>query len=71
MRRKYQDLSATVGEDGWTAWIWPIHEGYRFRCCDCALIHEMRFQVDADGDIGFQLRRDNRATAASRRRRGE
>jgi hypothetical protein len=68
-RRKYDDLSATVGEDGWTRWIWPIHDGYRFRCCDCELVHVMQFRVDEAGDIGFRIQRDNRATAASRRRK--
>jgi NADH:ubiquinone oxidoreductase subunit B-like Fe-S oxidoreductase len=65
-RRKYDDLTATVGEDGWTKWIWPIHDGYRFRCCDCELVHVMQFKIDGD-DIGFRARRDRRATAASRR----
>ena len=66
-RRKYKDLSATIGDDGWTAWIWPVQDGYRFRCCDCELVHVMQFRVD-DGDVGMRLQRDNRATAASRRK---
>ena len=67
VRRQYKDLSATLGADGWTAWIWPVHDGYRFRCCDCALVHLMQFTVD-DGAVGFRIKRDNRATAASRRK---
>jgi hypothetical protein len=67
-RRKYVDLSATVGEGGWTAWIWPVHDGYRLRCCDCELVHVLQFRVD-DGDVGMRVQRDNRATAASRRQR--
>jgi hypothetical protein len=66
-RRKYRDLSATIGDDGWTAWVWPVQDGYRFRCCDCELVHMIQFRVD-DGDVGMRLQRDNRATAASRRR---
>ena len=68
VRRKYKDLSATLGPDGWSAWVWPVRDGYRFRCCDCDLVHVMQFTVD-DGDIGFRVKRDNRATAASRRER--
>ena len=53
-RRKYRDLSATIGDDGWTAWIWPVPDGYRFRCCDCELVHVLQFRVD-DGDIGMRV----------------
>ena len=64
--RRYDDLSATILKDGWTGWIWPVPDGYRFRCCDCDLVHVMQFRVD-DGDVGMRLKRDNRATAARRR----
>jgi len=32
-------------EDGWTQWIPPIMRGYRLKCCDCGLVHEMDFAV--------------------------
>lgn len=57
-------------EDG-TEWVSPRHRGFRLQCCDCGLVHVWRFRiVDVPGGrpvIEFQLRRDNRATAAVRR----
>lgn len=29
---------------GWTEWIWPKVK-YKFSCCDCGLVHDMRIQV--------------------------
>ena len=56
-------------EDGWTEWIYPAMDGYKMRCCDCALVHVLEFAVDDDGEhVRFRVRRDNRATAACRRR---
>jgi hypothetical protein len=55
-----------MGADGWTDWIWPASQ-YRFRCCDCALVHLIEFHVDGDGDVSFRVRRDARSTAACRR----
>ena len=33
------------GKDGWTPWQNPIMKGYRMRCCDCKLVHEVEFRV--------------------------
>jgi nitrate/TMAO reductase-like tetraheme cytochrome c subunit len=34
-----------AGPDGWTDWVMPVMEGYRMACCDCGLVHEMKFAV--------------------------
>jgi hypothetical protein len=53
-------------DDGWTEWIQPVRRGYRLRCCDCDLVHEMDFRIKA-GRPQFRARRHERATSASRR----
>lgn len=30
---------------GWSDWQFPIMKGYKMGCCDCRLVHEMRFKV--------------------------
>jgi hypothetical protein len=45
---------------------------HRFACCDCGLVHDREFEIgDSDrgeeGVIIFRARRNNRATAATRR----
>lgn len=66
--RKYKRLKVNAG--GWCDWQSPLHghgdHNYRMRCCDCALIHEMQFRI-VDKSVIFRVRRNNRATAASRR----
>lgn len=32
-------------EDGWSDWIQPVMDGYRMVCCDCGLVHEMKFRA--------------------------
>ena len=52
-------------------WVAPIPKGYKFRCCDCGLVHQMDFRVVEIGkgkQIQFRAERDNRATAQVRRR---
>jgi len=49
-------------------WIQPIEDGYRMRCCDCDLVHRLDFRVENDR-AQFRCFRDNRATAAARRKR--
>lgn len=49
-------------------WFSPIHKGFRFKCCDCALIHEVDFEV-RKGEVFMRMRRHERATAAARRNR--
>jgi len=39
----------------------------RMACCDCGLIHTIAFAVEANGNLGIAVRRENRATAAKRR----
>jgi hypothetical protein len=39
----------------------------REQCCDCGLIHRLDFRI-VDGRIEFRARRDDRATAAARRK---
>lgn len=34
-----------VDSEGWSEWVSPDHSGYLFKCCDCGLVHEMRFAV--------------------------
>jgi hypothetical protein len=43
-------------------------EDYKMACCDCGLVHRLRFTVEGS-DIIMQGWRDNRATAQLRRRR--
>lgn len=31
--------------DGWTDDIFPIMDGYKMACCDCGLVHNIRFSV--------------------------
>jgi hypothetical protein len=46
----------------------PPMRGYKICCCDCGLIHRMDFFI-VRGRVQFEVRRDNRATAAARRRK--
>jgi hypothetical protein len=55
-----------IDEDGWTEWLTPQQAGYRQRCCDCGLTHEMEFRT-MRGRVQYRARRHERATAASRR----
>ena len=74
-RRAYKKLKAE--SSGWTVWQSPIHgsgnRNYRMSCCDCELVHEMQFRtVKQDNgrvDVVFRVKRNNRATAAKRRRK--
>lgn len=59
--------------------IWIDGEGksflsgqkWRFRCCDCGLTHDVCLVTDKDEPdlIGMAVRRNNRATAAARRKK--
>jgi hypothetical protein len=48
-------------------WTRPRLRNFREQCCDCGLIHRLDFRI-VDGQIEFRTRRDDRATAAARRR---
>lgn len=58
---KYED--APDGE-----WFAPRMRGYRMMCCDCGLVHRFDFRKTDDG-IEMRGSRDERATAAARRRK--
>lgn len=55
-----------VDKNGWTDWIRPLMKGYKIRCCDCSLVHQFQFKIDGK-NVMYRAKRDNRATAASRR----
>jgi Zn-finger protein len=54
-------------------WVQPVRKGYKLRCCDCGLVHRMDFRVVVDKRgsprAHFRVFRDNRATAACRRKK--
>lgn len=39
----------------------------KFMCCDCRLVHTMSFAIEKNGNLGIAMKRNARATAASRR----
>lgn len=53
-------------ENGWTDWVQPNMEMYKMMCCDCGLVHNMKFRIEGN-KVQFKVSRNNRATAASRR----
>ncbi len=58
-----------VVQDG--EWVQPIRKGYKMACCDCGLVHKLNFRLvpfKAGKKIQFQASRDERATAARRRK---
>ena len=57
-------VNRTIAYGEWTR---PRMRNFREQCCDCGLIHRLDFRV-VGGRIEFRTRRDNRATAAARRR---
>lgn len=48
-------------------WIQPVRRRYKIACCDCSLVHVLNFRI-VKHKIQFQAFRDNRATAAMRRK---
>ena len=55
-------------------WVQPKRRGYKLACCDCGLVHRLNFRLvkrNSRGDrlIQFTGYRDERATAAMRRKR--
>ena len=49
-------------------WVTPSRQSYKIRCCDCGLVHRLRFRFKGR-HLQFQAIRDNRATAQARRKR--
>lgn len=56
---KYDQLTDGV-------WVRPSKK-YKLLCCDCGLSHDMEFRI-RKGQIEFRATRNNRSTAAARRR---
>ena len=53
-------------------WIHPVKRGYKMMCCDCSLVHVIDFDHIKWGSgrkIRIRVWRDNRATAAARRKK--
>ena len=48
-------------------WVRPVKRGYKLACCDCGLVHRIRFWVKGKVLI-FQAERDTRATKFLRKR---
>jgi uncharacterized Zn finger protein len=51
-------------------WFYPAKH-FRMMCCDCGLVHEMTFRVEHGRDIAVKVSRNDRATAAARRKKKE
>jgi hypothetical protein len=49
-------------------WFYPTMHGHYDQCCDCGLVHEIKFKVE-DGVVKFQVWRRPKLTAAARRTR--
>lgn len=60
-RRKYHRVKP--GE-----WFRPAMREHREKCCDCGLVHIIDFRI-ADGRVEKRIFRDQRSTAAGRRKR--
>lgn len=61
-------MKYTTIQDG--EWEYPRRKGFKLRCCDCGLVHQMNFAIEKDkrgSVIKFQVFRDTKATASSRR----
>lgn len=48
-RLKYQTHVASRG--GWTERVWPL-PSYRFSCCDCGLVHDLKLESFATRNTG-------------------
>lgn len=46
----------------------PVGKLYRIACCDCGLVHDVVFAINGK-KLGMAARRNNRATAARRRKK--
>ena len=49
-------------------WLRPGKKGFRMMCCDCALIHVLKFRV-RKGRAEFSVRVDKIATRETRKKR--
>jgi hypothetical protein len=48
----------------------PSGMRYRIACCDCGLVHDFVFVSHDKKPIGIAAKRNNKATAAKRRKHG-
>ena len=68
MTKQYEIEDAQ--KNGWSRWIYPKKTGFNMACCDCGLVHILRFKlVDRPPGkaIFMQVKHNNRATAQIRR----
>lgn len=50
MSKEYPTMHAKH-RGGWTDWCYPMPgKNYKFKCCDCGLVHEMQFGAFAEAD---------------------
>ena len=49
-------------------WIQVVLKGNKHQCCDCGLVHRVNYRLNDKGKIECQVFRDERATAAARKR---
>lgn len=61
---RYRQEEAVNGR--WSRWVQPVRRGYKMACCDCGLVHDMDFRIEA-GRVQFRAARNNRATGQVRR----
>jgi hypothetical protein len=66
-RIKY-DLIEAKDKSGFSDWVIPNMKLYKLGCCDCGLVHDIKFKVDKKQAL-FKIRRNNRATGQIRRKK--
>lgn len=49
-------------------WVEPLMSNWRIQCCDCGLVHDLKFKHHGRG-IKVRVTLNNRATAAARRKK--
>ena len=47
-------------------WVQPIRKGYKMRCCDCGLVHNLDFRIK-NKRAQFRAFRNERSTGQVRR----
>lgn len=66
MRIKYS--KEEIDKKGWTGWIYPNMRIYRLGCCDCGLIHDLKFKVEGNR-VKFKAKVNLISTNNRRRRK--
>lgn len=64
----HDNAELPVKKTGWTAWF-KVQRKHKHICCDCLLAHFVEQRTTNDGDIEERWKRNNRATAAMRRKK--